>query len=62
MKTMTIFAWVMNSKQQLEKQTLRKITVTESFEGINSRGEVIRDKFKALADSLEPHNGGFEVI
>ena len=45
-----------------ERQVIRIVNTTPSFNGIGPKGNIIHHEFKNLVDSLEPHNDGFSVV
>lgn len=61
---LTVFSYIRNPNAHhkvIGKNTLRVINVHPSFCGITSKGDVLQEEFKKLADALEPSNEGFTI-
>ncbi len=64
MKKLTIFNYIRddnNANKILGKNSLRVVSVHESFIGIGDKGQINKAEFQRLADALEPHNEGINI-
>lgn len=60
MRKVTIFRYIRDGKHYdkiIGRETLRVITVSDSFIGIGEDGQINRVEFKKLADALEDNDG-----